>query len=190
MRETGTNCGIESLRGQLLIAGATLPDPNFSRTVVLVCEHSEEGALGLVLNRPTELAVADAAPELVDLTGYDATIDSGGPVQPDALLVLAEFDDPDQAGLCVVGNVGLVGDGSEIEDLVDATQRARVFAGYAGWGPGQLDAELAREDWFVAPAGVDDIFNPDADELWRRVLSRKGGRFALVARMPVDPSVN
>jgi putative transcriptional regulator len=158
--------------------------------VVLVCEHSEDGALGLVLNRPGELVVGEAAPELALLIGDDAVIDSGGPVQPDALLVLAEFEDPDDAGIRVVENVGLVGDGSEIESLVDDTRRARVFAGYAGWGPGQLDAELEREDWFVAPAGVDDIFNPDADELWSRVLARKGAHFALVARMPIDPSVN
>jgi putative transcriptional regulator len=157
---------------------------------VLVCEHSEEGALGLVLNRPGELIVGEAAPELADLAGDEALIDSGGPVQTDALLVLAEFDDPALAGISVVENVGLVGDGSEVEDLVDTTRRVRIFAGYAGWGPGQLDAELDREDWFVAPAGVDDIFNPDADELWRRVLERKGGHFALVARMPIDPSVN
>ncbi|CAA9527878.1 MAG: UPF0301 protein YqgE [uncultured Solirubrobacteraceae bacterium] len=158
--------------------------------MVLVCEHSEDGALGLVLNRAGELIVGDAAPELCELAGDDALIGVGGPVQPDALLVLAEFDDVSQAGICVVENVGLVGDGSEIDDLVESTRRVRIFAGYAGWGPGQLDAELEREDWFVAPAGVDDIFNPDADELWGRVLARKGGHFALVARMPIDPSVN
>ena len=178
------------MRGQLLIAGATLPDPNFARTVVLVCEHNEDGALGLVLNRAGDLLVDESAPELAELTGADAMIDIGGPVQPDALLVLAEFEDLSLAGIRVVGNVGLVGDGSETEDLVEATARVRVFAGYAGWGPGQLDDELEREDWFVAPAGVDDIFNPDADELWGRVLARKGGHFALVARMPIDPSVN
>ena len=178
------------MRGQLLIAGATLPDPNFARTVVLVCEHSDDGALGLVLNRPGELVVGESAPELADLTGDDAVIDSGGPVQPDALLVLAEFEDPEHAGIRIVDNVGLVGDGSEIDDLVDETLRTRVFAGYAGWGPGQLDAELEREDWFVEPAGIEDIFNPDADALWARVLARKGAHYALVARMPVDPSVN
>lgn len=178
------------MRGQLLIAGATLPDPNFARTVVLVCEHSAEGALGLILNRPGELFVGECAPDLADLTGDDAVIDEGGPVQPDALLVLAEFEDPGQAGIHVIGNVGLVGDSSELDDLVSGTLRARIFSGYAGWGPGQLDAELEREDWFVAPAGVDDIFNPDADELWGRVLSRKGGHYKLVARMPIDPSVN
>ena len=180
---------IDSLRGQLLIADATLPDPNFSRTVVLICEHNDDGALGLVLNRPGELVVGDAAPELADLTGYEAVIDSGGPVQPEALLVLAEFEDPSQAGICVVEDVGLVGDGTELDDVA-GTRRVRIFAGYAGWGPGQLDAELAREDWFIAPAGVDDIFNPDADELWARVLQRKGGFFALASRIPVDPSVN
>jgi putative transcriptional regulator len=157
---------------------------------VLVCEHSEDGALGLVLNRAGELVVGESAPELAPLIGDEATIDEGGPVQPDALLVLAEFEDASDAALPVLGRVGLMGDRSEIDDLVGTTRRARVFAGYAGWGPGQLDAELARDDWFVAPAGVDDIFDPDADELWQRVLSRKGGHFAVVARMPVDPSVN
>jgi putative transcriptional regulator len=173
-----------------LIAGATLPDPNFARTVVLICEHTDEGALGLVLNRPGSLVIGETAAELAVLAGDDAVIDIGGPVQPDALLVLGEFDEASHAGMLVVESVGLMGDASEIDDLVDATRRVRVFAGYAGWGPGQLDAELARDDWFVAPAGVDDIFDPDADELWRRVLERKGGHFALVARMPIDPSVN
>lgn len=157
---------------------------------MLICEHGAAGALGLVLNRPGELLVGDCAPELVALAGDDAPIDSGGPVQPEALLVLAEFDDPSRAGIAVVGSVGLVGDGSSIEQLAPAIRRVRVFAGYAGWGPRQLDDELARDDWFVAPAGIEDIFNPDADELWSRVLTRKGGHFALVARMPIDPSVN
>ncbi|MGI9099786.1 MAG: YqgE/AlgH family protein [Solirubrobacteraceae bacterium] len=189
-RPNGYKPHIDSLRGQLLIAGATLPDPNFARTVVLICQHSEEGALGLVLNRPGELVIGDVAPELAGITGEDAIIDSGGPVQPDALLVLGEFEDASYAGMAVVGTVGLMGDGREISDLVDVTRRARAFAGYAGWAPGQLDAEVERDDWFVAPAGIDDIFDPDPDELWRRVLERKGGHFALVARMPIDPSVN
>jgi putative transcriptional regulator len=189
-RGSGYTALIESLRGQLLIAGATLPDPNFARTVVLICQHGEEGALGLVLNRPGELVVGDVAPELADLTGEDAVIGSGGPVQPDALLVLGEFEDASYAGMPVIGKVGLMGESREISDLADVTLRARAFAGYAGWGPGQLDAELERDDWFVAPAGIDDIFDPDADELWSRVLDRKGGHFRVVARMPIDPSVN
>jgi putative transcriptional regulator len=187
---SGYKLQIESLRGQLLIAGATLPDPNFARTVVLICQHGEEGALGLVLNRPGELVVGDVAPELADIVGADSVIDAGGPVQPDALLVLGEFEDASFAGMPVVGRVGLMGDGRDVADLAGVTFRARAFAGYAGWGPGQLDAELDREDWFVAPAGVDDIFDADADELWSRVLGRKGGHFKVVARMPIDPSVN
>ena len=167
-----------------------MPDPNFARTVVLVCEHSEDGALGLVLNRAGELLVAESAPELAELAGDDAVIDEGGPVQPDALLVLGDFEDASHAAIHVIGTVGLVGDSSDIDELAAVTRRARVFAGYAGWGPGQLDAELARDDWFVAPAGIDDIFDPDAEELWQRVLARKGGHFAVVARMPIDPSVN
>jgi putative transcriptional regulator len=187
---TGYKRGIDSLRGQLLIAGATLPDPNFARSVVLICQHSEEGALGLVLNRRGDLLVGDVAPELAGLLGDDAVIDAGGPVQPDALLVLGEFVDASYAGLPVLGSVGLVGDSRALSELDAVMHRARAFAGYAGWGPGQLDAELDRDDWFVAPAGIDDIFDTDAEELWRRVLERKGGHFALVARMPIDPSVN
>jgi putative transcriptional regulator len=157
---------------------------------VLICQHGEDGALGLVLNRPGELVIGDVAPELADIVGADAVIDAGGPVQPDALLVLGEFEDASYAGMPVVGRVGLMGDGRDVADLAGVTFRARAFAGYAGWGPGQLDAELDREDWFVAPAGIDDIFDPDADELWSRVLGRKGGHFKVVARMPIDPSVN
>jgi putative transcriptional regulator len=159
--------------------------------VVLICEHSDEGALGLVLNRPGDVAVSDAAAELVPLAGSDTLIDIGGPVQPDALLVLAEFDDPEQdAGMHIIGSLGIMGDRRTIEELVESTERVRVFAGYAGWGRGQLDAELDRDDWFVAPAGIDDIFDTNAELLWQRVLERKGGHYALVARMPVDPSVN
>ena len=159
--------------------------------MVLICEHSEEGALGLVLNRPGDVAVGDAAAELVPLAGADTLIDVGGPVQPDALLVLAEFHDPAQdAGMQITGSIGIMGDRRTIDELVQCTDRARIFAGYAGWGAGQLDAELDRDDWFVAPAGIDDIFDTDAELLWQRVLERKGGHYALVARMPVDPSVN
>jgi putative transcriptional regulator len=181
---------MSSLRGQLLIAGATLPDPNFARTVVLICEHSEEGALGLVLNRVGELLVAESAPELLELSDEHATIDEGGPVQPDALLVLAEFEDPSIAAVPVVGNVGLMGDGSRIEDLIGLTRRARVFAGYAGWGPGQLDAELEEGSWIVADPLTDEVFHEDPDELWSLALERKGGAYALLARMPADPSLN
>lgn len=158
--------------------------------MVLICEHSDEGALGLVLNRPGDMVIGEAATELVALAPADTVIHIGGPVQPDALIVLAEFDDPEDAGMHIVGAVGIMGDRRTIDELAERTDRVRVFAGYAGWGPRQLDSELDREDWFVASADSEDIFDTDAEPLWQRVLARKGGHYALVARMPVDPSVN
>lgn len=190
LRRNGYKTSIDSLRGQLLIAGATLPDPNFSRSVVLVCEHSEEGALGLVLNRPGDLVVGEAAPELAELLGDDAVIDSGGPVQPDALLVLAEFEDAGSAGIRIVENVGLVGDGSEVEDLVQQTRRARVFAGYAGWGPDQLEDEVGEGAWYVVPAEPGDAFTDDPEHLWRDVLARQPGELARVSLVPAEPRLN
>src|SRR3954452_10878434 len=99
---------MESLRGQLLVAGPQLLDPNFVRTVVLIGEHNEEGALGVVLNRPSETTVTEAVPDLAELVDADDAVHVGGPVQPSAVLVLAEFDDPEEASQLVVGDVGFL----------------------------------------------------------------------------------
>jgi len=104
--------------------------------------------------------------------------------------VLAEFADPAEAAFLVVEGIGLVSDRTGLERLEVATARRRIFAGYAGWGPGQLEAELEREDWIVEPALPEDVFAEDPFELWSRVLDRKGGQFRLVARMPPDPTLN
>jgi putative transcriptional regulator len=181
---------MESLRGQLLIAGPTLVDPNFSRTVVLVLEHSDEGAMGLVLNRPVDATVEEAAPELDGVVNGDEPIFQGGPVQPSGVIVLAEFADPEDAAMLVVGHVGPLAASADLEAVQVVDGRARAFAGHAGWGAGQLEDELEREDWFVEPALVDDAFVADPEVLWAAVLERKGGRYALVARMPEDPRVN
>jgi len=180
---------VQSLKGQLLIAGPGLSDPNFRRTVVLVGEHSEEGALGVILNRASESTVDEAVPELSTLVaGLDA-IHLGGPVQPSAIVVLAEFSQPDRAGSLVLGSVGFLP--SEVDpDELGELRRARVFAGYAGWGPGQLDGELDEGSWIVEPALPDDVFTSDPDELWSDVLRRKGGPFGVLALMPPDPSLN
>jgi putative transcriptional regulator len=182
---------MDSVRGQLLIAGPPLLDPNFWRTVVLVVEHSEEGALGLVLNRPSETTVGEAVEELGELVGEDERLFIGGPVQPSAVIVLAEFEDPSDAALMAFDDVGVLGTASDgPEHLSVGVREARAFVGHAGWGAGQLDAELERDDWILEPATLQDVFSTQPLELWSSVLTRKGGSYALVARMPADPSAN
>lgn len=178
----------ESLRGHLLIASPALVDPNFRRTVVLVVAHDEDGAVGLVLNRRSEAAVADAIPALAELTGSDAVVSVGGPVQPEAVCVLAEWDDPDDAGQLVFDHVGLMAAEAELDDVAPATRRVRVFAGYAGWGSGQLEAELDEPSWLVEDAGIDDVFG--VGDVWADALRRKGSEYAFLATMPEDPSLN
>jgi putative transcriptional regulator len=179
----------ESVRGQLLIAGPPLLDPNFHRTVVLIIDHSPEGALGLVLNRPSESSVGEVVSELGGLLAPDSPVFVGGPVEPGGLIVLARFAEPDLAALLSFGDVGLLRAEAPLDDPPELLA-TRAFAGHAGWGPGQLDDELERGDWILEPATVDDAFTDDPDGLWSSVLARKGGSYALVARMPPDPSVN
>jgi putative transcriptional regulator len=180
---------VASLRGQLLVAGPTLVDPNFHRTVVLVCEHDENGAMGLVLNRPSPILAEQAIPELGDALGPEETLWVGGPVQTTSVVVLADFADAED-GMPVAGSVGLVLPDADLEAVATAVRRARAFLGYAGWGAGQLDGELAGEDWIVADFAPDDAFTEAPDQLWSRVLGRKGGSYALLATMPPDPSMN
>jgi putative transcriptional regulator len=179
---------MESARGQLLVAGPTLLDPNFWRTVVLVVEHTEEGALGLVLNRPSETVVSDAVPELEELIDGDELLYIGGPVQPAAVVVLARFEDPGDSALIAFDDVGVLGS----DDSMDSTPviEGRAFVGHSGWGSGQLDSEIERGDWILEPARTGDAFTESPRDLWASVLTRKGGSYALVARMPPDPSSN
>ena len=172
----------DSLSGNLLIASPSMPD-YFHSTVILVVEHSDQGAFGLVLNRPSGTSVGDASPELAELIGDEHLIHVGGPVQPNAVTAVGDHSDPAAATKLIVGSVGMV-------DLDDppALNRLRVYVGYAGWAAGQLDGELEQESWIVEDAYPDDPFR-DGD-LWSEVLARKGGEFALLARMPADPSVN
>jgi putative transcriptional regulator len=181
---------MESVRGQLLIAGPGLLDPNFWRAVVLVVEHSEEGAFGLVLNRASETSVEDAAAELAELVEPREPLFIGGPVQPSAVVVLGRFEDPDEAALLAFDDVGVLGTGSSPEVLAAGLRSARAFVGHSGWGPGQLDDELERGDWILEPARLEDAFSEEPEHLWSVVLARKGGSYALVARMPTDPSLN
>lgn len=178
------------LRGKLLIASPALVDPTFARTVIVVAEHSSDGALGLVLNRPSDAEVDGSVGELGQIVAPGDLVFVGGPVQTHAVMVLAEFNDPTDAAALVLSDCGFLPADGDVPELADRLRRARVFAGHAGWGPGQLDAELEEGSWVVVPAKVDDVFAPDPDELWTEALGRKGGGFAQLARIPSDPSVN
>jgi putative transcriptional regulator len=180
---------MESLKGHLLIAGPGLVDPNFWRTVVLVGEHSEEGALGVVLNRSSETPVAEAVPELALLADDIGAVHVGGPVQSSAVVVLADFVDASDAETLVLDTIGFLP--SEVDPTaLGELRRARVYVGYSGWGPGQLDGELEEGSWIVEPARAEDVFTSDPDGLWSAVLRRKGGPFGVLASMPPDPSRN
>ena len=180
----------DRLRGQLILAGPTLLDPNFHRTVVLVCEHDAEGAMGLVLNRPSPIPAEQAVPELGEAMGEGERLWVGGPVQATSVVVLADVAGTELDAVLVDDRVGLVPPGSDLDEVGAIAGRARAFLGYAGWGPGQLDAELEGDDWIVAPFDADDAFTDEPEQLWSRVLERKGGEYRLLARMPPDPSVN
>jgi putative transcriptional regulator len=182
------------LKGKLLVANPALRDPNFDRTVVLVLEHTEEGALGLVLNRPSETTVDDVLPQWDRLAAEPTVVFVGGPVQPSAAICVgrlnaADGEEPEEGWkhlFMSLATVDLERDPDELAEL----ERVRVFAGYAGWGPGQLEGELEAEGWFVFDALPDDALSERAEDLWRLVLRRQGGRFALLSTFPPDPSAN
>ena len=182
---------MDSLRGKLILAGPMLKDPNFDRTVVLITEHTEEGAMGLVLNRPSEATIGDAVPDLTWVADSGDPVYVGGPVAPNGVIVLAEWADPGQAVVLVEDDLGFVpGDAEDPDALVAAISRVRVYAGHAGWGPGQLEAELAEEAWIVEAPRREELFSADAEGLWAAILRRMGREFALLSTMPPDPSLN
>jgi putative transcriptional regulator len=181
---------VESLKGKLVIAAPALIDPNFARAVVLVIDHDEQGAMGLVLNRVADAELAEAVPDLADVPEVDDRLFVGGPVQETSVLLLGEFSDTGKASPLVAGTIGMVGAETDLEELGGAVSRARAFAGYAGWGAGQLEAELEEEAWITAEPLPEDLLTDDPDDLWSQTLERKGGWHRVLARMPPDPSLN
>jgi putative transcriptional regulator len=184
--------------GELLVATPLLGDPNFRRTVVLVVEHEPgEGTLGVVLNRPTEVSVGQVLEPWTDLATGPPVVFTGGPVAPTSALALAlatgdaeplgwrGLDGP--PGMSRIGLVDL-----EAPPQVIAAEiiSLRVFAGYAGWGSGQLQAEIDEGAWYVLPGEPADPFMADPARLWQAVLRRQGGELALVATYPDDPRLN
>jgi putative transcriptional regulator len=186
-----------SHRGRLLVASPLLTDPNFDRTVVLVLEDSDDGALGIVLNRPTFVELSDPLPDWAPLATVPEVVFVGGPVAPDAVIALARARDADagdtpetEAFTPVLGTVGSIDLGRDPFEVGLPIDALRVFTGYTGWGPAQLDNELDEGAWFVCNAEPGDVFAEDPDRLWRAVLRRQRGHLAVFAHFPDDPASN
>ena len=180
-----------SLAGRLLVASPVLADPNFARTVVLVIEHGEEGTVGVVLNRPTDLAVDDPLPGWSGAAAPPAVVFVGGPVAPGAALCLARVRDEGAPGWSpVVEGVGTVDLSEGLDEVLERVEGLRVFAGCAGWAPGQLEEEIDQGSWFVVDGHPEDVLSTEPSRLWPAVLRRQGGRLALLAHFPLDPSLN
>ncbi len=180
-----------SLQGKLLLDGGRLKGSYFSRTVILICQHNSDGALGLVLNHDSgkileEAVVAELPERLKQLSVY-----IGGPVQPSALSYI--YTDTFIPDANVMTNVQL---GHSLESLIElggsysSSQEVRVFAGYAGWSSGQLEQELEADSWLIHPASIELIFNTDTDSLWSGILREKGLKYRLLAEEPEDLSLN
>jgi putative transcriptional regulator len=183
---------VSSLTGRLLVATPALADPNFGRSVVLMLDHDGEGSLGVVLNRPTPLGVADILLDWARYAGEPGVVFQGGPVSPDAALGLAVV--PGGQGPAgwrrVHGAIGLIDLDAPPEALGRALGSLRIFAGYAGWGPGQLEGELADGAWYVVESEPGDVSSPAPERLWRDVLRRQRGELAMLATYPDDASLN
>jgi putative transcriptional regulator len=183
--------GQRSLRGRLLVAAPPLIDPNFDRTVVLMLEHGDDGGLGIVLNRRSETAIDDVFPEWFEIVSPPDVVFVGGPVSTDAVIALARRRHAELAGFVqILDDLGTVDLADDPLDIGASLASLRVFAGYAGWSPGQLEAELEEGAWFVVASEPDDPFVGTPELLWRDVLRRQRGRLALFSNYPEDASVN
>lgn len=177
-----------SLAGRILVARPDLPDPRFHATMMLLLEHGEEGALAVVLNRPSEVELADAFPDWEDLSAEPRVVFAGGPVDGDALIALGR--PTQEPGQLVLGAHPVDLDQQPALVQAGGVSEVRIFAGYAGWEPGQLEGELEADAWWVVDATIDDLFTDDPDGLWVRVMRRQGGQLAWYAHYPVDPRLN
>ena len=181
----------KTLKGQLLLDNGKLRGSFFQRTVILICQHDAEGAFGLVLNRSTQNNVGEAVVANLPDTLKKATLFLGGPVQPQALSFLHNDNFLPDANVIANLNLGHSLDSLlEIGESFSPTLRLKIFAGYAGWSPGQLEDEMKRDTWMTHPATVDLVFHPDPEQLWGMILKQKGWKYKLIADGPEDPSWN
>ncbi|RZS90000.1 putative transcriptional regulator [Motilibacter rhizosphaerae] len=186
-----------ALTGRLLVAAPSLVDPSFAGTVVLVIDADESGALGVILNRTSEIEVASVLPAWAALCEPLPRVFEGGPVAPENALALGLLHAAPRIGQEeppgwreVSGAVGLVDLDTEPSVLAGSLAGFRVFAGYAGWGPGQLEGEIAADAWVVVDATYDDVLPAAPEQLWRRVLRRQRGPVSLLSGWTADPTLN
>jgi putative transcriptional regulator len=181
------------LGGRLLVATPRLLDPNFRRTVVLLLDHDDDGALGVVLNRPSDLPVLSVLPEWSQMVVPPSQLFTGGPVSPEVAVAMAvRSGDAVPSGFRETGgDIGLVDlVDARPEDVAPALVGIRIFSGYSGWGSGQLEEEIAEGSWYVVDAVSTDLLHPDPQTLWRTVLRRQPGEIAFVSTFPDDPAMN
>ncbi len=176
-----------SLTGRLLISKPSLPDPNFDGTITLLLEHGDEGALGVIINRPSELAIADAFPLWANASPEPSVVFAGGPVERRAMIVLGASATDEGALPLGLHSIDLE---EGTPPRADGVDRIRIFAGYAGWGAGQLEAEIGRGSWWTADAHLEDLFTDDPQTLWAVVMRREGGELRWFENYPADPSLN
>jgi putative transcriptional regulator len=178
------------LTGRLLVAMPSVDDPDFARAVVFVIDHDEEGALGVVLNRASDVPVDDAVDAFGPLVPAPGVLFGGGPVEPDALVAIGRSRRPGSADTTIVEGLRLVDLDEDPLTLGAEVEQVRLFAGYAGWAPGQLESELWQGAWVVLDAEPHDVFTSTPGTLWRDVLARQPGRLRLLATYPEDPARN
>lgn len=184
---------MKRLTGRLLVANPAMKDANFDRTVVLMLEHSEEAALGLVLNRPSHVPASEILPALEGLASSPGVVHVGGPVRPEAAICLARLRHP-LPGACwsiLFGSIGSVNLNMPLDGLAGEAEETRLFAGYSGWTGGQVEDEIEAKGWFVVDREEGDPFRADPADLWGEVLRRQGrARLAMLAGFPDDLTLN
>jgi putative transcriptional regulator len=186
---------VSPTKGRLLLATPMLDDPNFERAVIYMVEHHDEGALGLVLNRPSGERLIDPLDGWVSAQSSPSQVFSGGPVEPDALIALARIDRPvgdedDDYLAPLAGDIASADLAADPALVLTRIRGLRVFRGYAGWAPGQLEAEIDAGSWIVLDSEPADVFTSDPSDLWRTVLRRQPGRLGWLAEAPDDLAWN
>lgn len=176
--------------GRLLVATPLLGDPHFARTVVYVLEHDGGGTVGVVLNRPSHTPVGQVLPDWHDAVSGPAVVFGGGPVQPDGALCLGLLTPGAEGIREVVDGVSTVDLDGDVAVIAPNARRLRVFAGHAGWAPGQLDDELAEGAWWVFDGSPDDLFTEEPKSMWRQVLRRQPSPINMLSTFPPDPTLN